>query len=220
MRIKWYGHSAFRLTSADGVAVIIDPYQAGFSSGEFSHAPIEDSADLVLISHGHNDHNGTKGIKGAYRELKKEGTLEEKGFRVTAIPTFHDASGGRERGGNLVFVISSLSEDLVVAHLGDLGHSLDREMITRIGKVDVLMIPVGGFFTIDARTATAVMKEIGPSITIPMHFRTEKVLFPITGVDEFIKDQENVKRMDTSEVDVVKAQLPKEPEIMVLRYAL
>ncbi len=220
MKIKWYGHSAFRLTSADGVAVIIDPYRVEAFGDEFTHAAIDDPADLVLISHGHDDHSGTSHIKGSYSEMKKEGTLDVKGVRVTAIPTFHDTSEGQERGRNLVFVINFPGEDLVVAHLGDLGHLLDRDAIERIGKVDVLMIPVGGFFTIDAKAATAIVEKIGPSITIPMHFKTEKVRFPITGVDEFIEGKKNVRRMDKSEVDVVKAELPEEPEIMVLRYAL
>jgi L-ascorbate metabolism protein UlaG (beta-lactamase superfamily) len=219
VRIKWYGHSAFRLTTADGVTVVVDPYESGAFGDSLSYTAIEDSADVVLVSHNHADHNYTNGIKGPYSDMRKEGTLEIKGMKVAAIPTFHDASGGVERGQNLMFVIDSPADRLRVVHMGDLGHPLEGEALRRIGRVDVMMIPVGGFFTIDALAATEVMKALNPPVTIPMHFKTDKVQFPITGVEEFTKGKENVRIMDTSEVDITSEKLPKEPEILVLRYA-
>jgi L-ascorbate metabolism protein UlaG (beta-lactamase superfamily) len=219
MKIKWYGHSAFRLTTVDGVNIVIDPFESGAFGGSLSYEPIQDSADIVLISHDHDDHNHTAGIGGTFEEVREEGSFDIKGIRITAIPVFHDLSEGRERGRNLIYVIDAPADGLKVVHLGDLGHTLDKDMIDRVGTVDVLMIPVGGFFTIDARTATEVMNTMRPSITIPMHFKTDKVQFPITGVDEFSRDKENVKRMNTSEIEVTRAGLPKEPEIIVLRYA-
>ena len=106
-----------------------------------------------------------------------------------------------------------------VVHLGDLGHLLDRDVITQIGKTDVLMLPVGGFFTIDAEAATQVMNNLRPSLAIPMHFKTEKVEFPITGTDEFTKGKERVRAIDGHEIEVTKENLPGEPEIVLLRYA-
>jgi L-ascorbate metabolism protein UlaG (beta-lactamase superfamily) len=219
MRIKWYGHSAFRLTSADGTNIVIDPYESGAFGGSLSYAPITDPADIVLISHDHNDHNYTSGIEGAYRDIRSEGSFDVKGIRITAIPTFHDLSKGSERGRNLVFVIDAAVDGLTIVHLGDLGHNLDQDTISRIGKADVLMVPVGGFFTVDASTATKVVNALRPSVTIPMHFKTEKVKFPISGVDDFARDKENVRRMEVSEIEVTIAGLPEEPEIIVLRHA-
>jgi L-ascorbate metabolism protein UlaG (beta-lactamase superfamily) len=219
MRIKWYGHSAFRLTSADGVNIVIDPYESGAFGGALSYGPITDPADIVLISHEHDDHNHTGGIEGAYRSIRSEGFFDIKGIRIAAIPTFHDMSEGGDRGRNLVFAIDAAADGLTIVHLGDLGHTLDQDTISRIGKVDVLMAPVGGFFTIDASAATHVMNALKPSLTIPMHFKTEKVTFPISGVDEFAGDKENVRRMDVSEIEVTNEGMPKEPEIMVLRHA-
>ncbi len=219
MKIRWYGHAAFRLTTADGTNIIIDPYDSGAFGDSFSYRPISDPADIVLVSHNHNDHNGVSGIEGSYSDVRAEGSFEMRGIRIRAIPTFHDLSEGLERGQNLVFVIHSPSDDLTVVHLGDLGHPLDKDAIDRIGPVDVLMIPVGGFFTIDAVTATDVMKALGPAISIPMHFKTEKTTFPITGVEEFTKGKERVREVDGSEIEVTKEELPREPEIAVLRYA-
>jgi len=219
MRVRWYGHSAFRITTADGVNVIIDPYESGAFGGVLSYGPIEDAADIVLVSHDHSDHNHTGGIAGIFSVVREAGTFEMGSITITAIATSHDPNGGSERGQNLIFVIEAAADGLRVAHLGDLGHTLGRDVINRIGRVDVLMIPVGGFFTIDAATATGVMNAIRPLITIPMHFKTEKAEFPIAGVDEFTKDKERVRKMDTSEMEVVRAELPGEPEIRVLRYA-
>jgi L-ascorbate metabolism protein UlaG (beta-lactamase superfamily) len=103
--------------------------------------------------------------------------------------------------------------------LGDLGHPLDQDAIDRIGKTDVLLLPVGGFFTIDAEGANRVMNDIRPLMTIPMHFKTEKVEFPIAGVEEFTRGKDRVTRLTGSEIEVTRARLPKEPEIFVLQYA-
>jgi L-ascorbate metabolism protein UlaG (beta-lactamase superfamily) len=219
MRIRWYGHSAFRITFADGMHVVVDPYESGAFGGAISYGPIRDAADIVLISHDHSDHNHTGGIAGAFTEVREAGLFEMGSITITSIATSHDPNGGSERGQNLIFVIDAPADGLRVVHLGDLGHTLNQDILSRIGRVDVLMIPVGGFFTIDAATATEVMNAVRPSITIPMHFKTEKVEFPITGVDEFTKDKERVRKMDASEMEVVKAELPREPEIRVLRYA-
>ena len=217
MLIKWYGHAAFRITTAPGVTIIIDPYEPGAFGGAISYQPITDPADIVLISHDHADHNCTSTIAGAYREVRKEGVYDIRGVRIMAIPTFHDPSQGSERGRNLIFVIEA--DGLKVVHLGDLGHLLDRDAITKIGETDVLMLPVGGFFTIDAEAATQVMNDIRPSIAIPMHFKTEKVGFPIAGTDEFTRGKKRVRTIDGHEIEVVKESLPGEPEIVVLGYA-
>jgi L-ascorbate metabolism protein UlaG (beta-lactamase superfamily) len=217
MNVKWYGHSAFKLTTAKGVRIILDPYEPGFGGG-LTYGPITDEADLVLTSHDHGDHCYVKEIKGKFTRIDKAGVHDVAGIKITAIPCFHDPSKGKERGNNLIFVIEA--DNLRVAHVGDLGHSLDAATLQKIGPVDLLMLPVGGFYTIDAGVATGVMQAIRPSITVPMHYKTDKCGFPITTVDDFIKGKKGVKRPDASELEVTKETLPKDAEIVVLKYAL
>jgi L-ascorbate metabolism protein UlaG (beta-lactamase superfamily) len=218
MKIKWYGHAAFSLTTEKGIRIIIDPYQSGAFGGALSYGKITDEADIVLTSHDHDDHNYVADIRGPFRLFHGEGIHEEKGITIEAIPTYHDASSGKERGKNLVFVVET--EGLRVAHLGDLGHGLDRKTLEKIGKVDVLLVPVGGFYTIDSAEASKIMDSVGPSLTIPMHFKTEKCDFPIAPVEEFIKGRRNVRMAAGPELKVAAESLPKVPEIVVLRYAL
>jgi len=218
MKIKWYGHSAFNIFTEKGVKIIIDPYQSGAFGGALSYGKITDEADIVLTSHDHDDHNYTKGIKGDYKHINKEGAYETKNIKIKAIPSYHDPSRGRERGRNLIFVIDA--DGLTLAHMGDLGHTLEKDTIKNIGKVDVLLLPVGGFYTIDAREATRVMNDIGPTITIPMHYKTEKCNFPISKFEEFTKGKKVVRELKSSGVEIKKDTLPKTQEIIVLKYAL
>lgn len=218
MKIKWYGHAAFRLETNSGVRIIVDPYESGAFGGALSYGKITDEADIVLTSHDHADHNHTKEIKGKFRLLSKKGVYEEKGVKIRALPSYHDSSKGKERGDNLIFIIEA--EGLTVMHAGDLGHRLDKKTLAEIGTVDVLFLPVGGFYTIDAEEAAKVMGDIHPAVTIPMHFKTAKCDFPITGAEEFTRGKKGVKQMSASEIDIKKEALPREPEIIVLKYAL
>lgn len=217
MNIEWYGHAAFKITTENGTRIIIDPYESGFSNGALSYRTIDDEADIVITSHNHGDHNYTKSIRGKYDHIKKQGNYDIKGVKIETIPTFHDTSSGKERGDNLLTIISA--DGIKLLHLGDLGHDLDQSMLKKIGKVDVLLLPVGGFYTIDAQVATTVMNDIRPSITIPMHYRTEKCSFPITTVAEFTRGKKNVQVLPKSEVKITAGSLPKEPEIIVLQHA-
>ncbi len=218
MKIKWYGHAAFLITTAKGVRIIIDPYQPGAFGGALSYGKITDEADIVLSSHEHDDHNYTKDIKGNFTFINKQGTYDEKGVKIKAIPTFHDPSKGSERGKNLIFLIDA--DDIKLAHAGDLGHTLDGAAIREIGKIDILLIPIGGFYTIDAEEATKVVGDLKPLITIPMHFKTEKCDFPISFVEEFTKGKKGVRDTGKTEVDFSRSTLPAQGEIVILRYAL
>ncbi len=111
-------------------------------------------------------------------------------------------------------------DGLRICHLGDLGHELSKPEISEIGKVDVLMIPVGGLFTIDAATASGICDQIGPRVAIPMHYKTGKCDFPISGVDDFLRGKPNVRKVGVSEVELSKEQLPQATEIVVLEHAL
>jgi L-ascorbate metabolism protein UlaG (beta-lactamase superfamily) len=218
MKVTWYGHSAFKLTTDKGVRIIIDPYESGFGNGGLAYGKITDEADLVLTSHEHGDHSYVQDIRGKFTRIEKEGSHVVAGVKVTAMPCFHDSSKGKDRGNNLIFVIEA--DGMKVAHVGDLGHVLSPDILQKLGSIDLLLLPVGGFYTIDAREATEVMNAIKPRVTIPMHYKTEKCAFPITGVDEFTRGKKGVRVVNASELDVGIENMPKDAEIIVLKYAL
>jgi L-ascorbate metabolism protein UlaG (beta-lactamase superfamily) len=217
MRIKWYGHAAFGLTTERGLRIIIDPYESGAFGGAIGYAPITDHADLVLVSHDHGDHNYTKSIGGPFTEVRTEGAYDMKDCKINALSVFHDASHGTERGKNLIFIIEA--DGLKAVHTGDLGHLLDQDSLRRIGRADVLMLPVGGTYTVDAREATQVMDAIKPFLTLPMHYKTEKIALPLAAVEGFTMGKQRVRKVSGPEIDVTPDGLPREPEIVLLQFA-
>jgi len=218
MRIKWYGHAAFLITSDQGVRVMMDPYEPGAFGGQLSYDRIHDSVDLVLTSHEHADHNYTKDLPGSPQIVSGAGTTTIKGMTIKGIATFHDPTQGSERGVNTVFTFNV--DGIQVCHLGDLGHVLSLNEVAQIGPVDLLLIPVGGFYTIDAREAARVAELMKPKILIPMHFKTEKCGFPIAPVEDFLKGKARVKRLGASETSLSRRELPQQVEILVLAHAL
>ncbi len=211
MKIKFLGHASFLITSNKGVRVITDPYKAGCFNGGIRYEPISETADIVTISHEHDDHNETK-IQGKPEFVRGAGKKMVRDIAITGIDFYHDESGGKERGKNTVF--NMLIDDINVAHLGDLGHKITSVDAQKIGKVDVLLVPVGGYFTIDAKTADDIIKTLKPKIAIPMHFKTDKCGFPIAPVEEFIKNKQ-AKKVD-GEVEIKKENLPQATTIYVL----
>ena len=218
MKIKWYGHAAFLITSDQGLKIIIDPYEPGAFGGQLSYGKIIDRAEIVLTSHDHADHNYTKDIPGSPQIIKGSGSKTIKGIQIKGISTYHDPSKGSERGTNTIFAIKL--DNIQLCHLGDLGHLLSDKDLAEIGPVDILLIPVGGFFTIDSKEATRVAEQIKPKILIPMHFKTEKCGFSISPVEDFLKGKTNIKRAKASEATFDKANLPQQIEIVVLEHAL
>jgi L-ascorbate metabolism protein UlaG (beta-lactamase superfamily) len=218
MKIKWYSHSAFLIETETGTRIILDPYQSGAFGGALAYGKITDEADIVLSSHDHDDHNYVGDIKGKYKLINTPGEHHEAGITIQGIPTFHDQSGGKERGTNIIFIIEA--DGLRIAHLGDLGHILDKDTVGKIGRVDVLLAPVGGFYTIDPAEATQVVDDIGPAVMIPMHFKTSKCDFPIAPVIEFTNGRSGVKETDTTEIEITRSNLGSFGKIVVLRHAL
>jgi L-ascorbate metabolism protein UlaG (beta-lactamase superfamily) len=213
MKIKHLAHAAFLITADSGVRIVTDPYE---TSPAFKHDEINESADIVTVSHEHGDHNNVAAVGGNPQVVKT--ATEARGINITAVATAHDDKNGSERGRNTVFCFEI--EGMNVCHLGDLGHMLNDAQAEAIGSVDVLMVPVGGFFTIDAGTAGKVSEKLKAKVIIPMHYNTEKMSFPIKGVDDFLEGKDNVTREYVSETEIKADSLPVSPQIIVLEPAL
>jgi L-ascorbate metabolism protein UlaG (beta-lactamase superfamily) len=215
MKVKFLAHASFLITSESGIRIITDPYEV---SPTISYGTIKDSADVVTVSHGHGDHNNVAAVQGNPQVVNKPGKSTVKGIEFKGIATYHDEEKGKARGNNIIFCFKV--DGLNVCHLGDLGHKLDEKQRAEVGKVDVLLTPVGGFFTIDARTAAEVSNQLGAKVIIPMHYSTAKCKLPIKGVDDFLKGKGNVTRTNKSETEFKPDSLPATSQIVVLEPAM
>jgi L-ascorbate metabolism protein UlaG (beta-lactamase superfamily) len=200
MRVEWYGQSAFHL-STNEVTVVIDPFadmsaMAASRGMQFDYPPIAAEAQLLLVTHEHADHNGVEAITGEPAVLRSTaGTLESPIGEVVAIASEHDENAGTERGPNTIFVFEL--DGLRVCHFGDFGQSeLREEQARAIGKVDLLIVPVGGGPTIGAKGATEIIERLAPRWVVPMHYRTPRIGFLETA-DEFLELASHVERLES-----------------------
>jgi len=218
MKIEWLGHSSFLLETSDGRKLITDPYDSGSYDGAVGYEEIDVAADVVTVSHGHPDHDGVDGmIYAPANVVRNPEPTEAVGFAIEGIRTFHDEHGGSERGNNVMFVIEV--EGLRICHMGDLGHLLGEADIQKLGQIDVLLIPVGGHFTIDAAQAGEIVNRINPRVVIPMHYKTAVLGFPIAKVDDFLAGKSNVVMANSTYIEIAVDTLPAQTEIRVLDHA-
>jgi L-ascorbate metabolism protein UlaG (beta-lactamase superfamily) len=217
LTLRWHGQSCFLLTSPGGAAILMDPFhkEAGYPVPALK-------VDAVTVSHEHFDHNNVEAAKPGAKIIPG---LTESGFlqvneqvgdvHIRSVATYHDSRQGMMRGKNTVFIFETAG--LTVVHLGDLGHVLDEEQVKAIGKTDVLLIPVGGTYTIDAAEATRVMGQLKPKMVIPMHYKTDKTVnLPLAPVDNFLQGKPRVERKKGNQLEI--SQLPAETTIIVLDY--
>jgi len=215
MNITWKGQSCFQITSSQGkdghVNIVIDPFdeETGLRVPKLE-------ADLLLVTHQHKDHNNVKAVSGDPFLVEGPGEYEVKEVSIQGIQSFHDSSQGKERGSNTIYVMET--EDIRICHLGDLGQKeLTPEQVEQIGDIDILMIPVGGNFTIESKEAVKIMSQIEPSIIIPMHYSLPKLKMKLDGLDKFLKTM-GVKKLDTlPKLSIKKKDIsPEEAKIVVL----
>lgn len=215
MLITWLGHSAFKLqgkTHTDTVTVITDPFHPEKVGLKLPRL----EAEIVTISHGHDDHNNSDAVKGDPRIITGAGEYETKGVFIEGVPSFHDDQKGAERGSNIIFRFEI--EDMSITHLGDLGCELDNKQLERLEGTDILLIPVGGVYTIDAQKAVNVINQIEPRIVIPMHYDVPglKLGNKLGSLEAFLKAIA-VKPRQEEKLKIVKKELPQDDmEVVVL----
>lgn len=211
MRITWLGQACFLIETKD-VSIVNDPYDQKIGIA----LPKNLKADVVTVSHDHMDHNNISAVAGNPTVVSAIGSSTIKEITFTGIASFHDNEKGQKRGLNTIFKF--VVDGVTLAHVGDLGHILNSEQTQQIMDVDILMIPVGGNYTIDATAATKVIAQLKPKIIIPMHYRTKTLGIKLDPVELFTtKINLPVKFLDKLDID--KTSLPQTPEVVVLNIA-
>jgi len=217
MNIQYYGHSCFKITTksegknTDGVVAFIDPFDK-----KIGLKPPQGRADVVFVSHRqHSDHNNVEALKDNPVVIDAPGEYSVKGINVTGIDSFHDDKEGAERGRNTIFVLDT--EDVRICHLGDLGVDLTVKQMEKIGNVDILMIPVGGKYTIDSNQAVKIAKKLSPSMIIPMHYKMNGMNLDVSDEKDFCSEIGNCPKEKVNKITLKKKDLEeKNMEILLM----
>lgn len=243
MKFKWLGHASVLITTDSGMKILMDPYEPGSHippGGTLFYKNIDETPDIVVMSHDHPDHSYMVGIKGnpvivRGSEMRKTGKPQTaKGITFRAIPVFHDGKNGTVLGVNNMVCFEV--EGLKICHSGDIGHTLNKEQMAQLGDVDVLLLCVGLLkpigkptmvktsrgmepkfddYTIDANEANGLYEQLSPKVFFTIHYGNERCSFKLVNVEEFLKGKKNVERLNSSEVELNKKNLPKEKTIIV-----
>ena len=203
IKLQWFGHSAFKI-EYKSYSIFLDPYADNTVPG---FSPIHDRANLVLCSHEHRDHNYRDGIEII------DNTAENP-FKISFIECPHDDEGGIKRGMNKISILET--EGITLCHMGDIGDMLSNEQIEKIRNIDVLMAPIGGFYTLMPDKMNVLVSEINPNIFIPMHYRNEEFGYDVIGtLDDYLKYCKNIKRYNTNTLIITKDM---ERQTAILKY--
>ncbi|MFC1860348.1 MBL fold metallo-hydrolase [Chloroflexota bacterium] len=210
MDISWLGHSCFRIRGSHAT-IVTDPYSPdlGYSLGK-------STARIVTVSHQHPGHSYVQGIGGKPRLVTGPGEYEISGILIIGISTFHDADRGEKRGKNTIYLMEV--DEVVVCHLGDLGHVLNAEQVEEMGNVDVLLLPVGGVSTINAPMAAEVVRQLEPKVVVPMHYKTSKLNRELEPVERFLKEIGVKEVAPQPKLSLSKSSLPLSTQVFLLDY--
>ncbi|MDD5189673.1 MAG: MBL fold metallo-hydrolase [Dehalococcoidales bacterium] len=210
MEITWLGHSCFRLKSKQ-VTVVTDPCSpdTGYALGKVS-------AQIVTVSHAHPGHSYVEGVSDNPKVIKGPGEYEISDIITLGLTTFHDNEHGAVRGKNTVYLMDI--DDVMICHLGDLGHTLTAEQVAKLETVDVLLVPVGGGSTIDATQAAETVRRLEPKIVIPMHFKTEALKRDLATEERFLKEMGVKDIVPLTKLNITKANLPQSLQVTLLSY--
>lgn len=217
--IRFYGHAFVQVTSPQGVRVAMDPF------GQIGYPMPDVTAEIVTISHGHGDHNNAALIKGNPKILRGLGmggkhwarvNHRDRDVRVQAFPAYHDKEEGKKRGLNSIFLL--VVAGLRIAHMSDIGQVPSDQVFDALGRTDLLLIPVGGHFSIDAKEATEIVERLKPPVVVPIHYKTDATAsWPIADERAFVQDKARVKQVG-HQVEISQETLPKETEIWIMSY--
>lgn len=207
-QIRWHGHACFEIM--DDLTIVTDPHD-GKSIG--IETPMV-KGDIILVSHDHYDHNSVRTVEKKDSVVVRDaGKKNVKGIEIEGIESFHDEVKGAKRGKNIIFKFKV--DDITFCHLGDLGHIPDKEILDKIGEVDILFIPVGGVYTLDADSAWETANLIKSKIIVPMHYKIQGLSLPISDVDPFLAKNKFKVIHVGNQIDIEKEDLPSEREIWV-----
>jgi L-ascorbate metabolism protein UlaG (beta-lactamase superfamily) len=211
LEITWYGQSMFSITSR-GVTIVLDPTAP--ETG-YKYDPVQ--ADVVLMTHQHFDHNYAAGVSGNPKIISASGSFDVGGIKVQGFDSFHDSKRGSERGPNVIYRWEQAGLEL--GHFGDLGDIPRHDVVKKLLKLDVAMLPVGGVFTIDAEQAVRFISDIEPCVAVPMHYGTADCAIPLDPVDEFTRRfKGTVREVAARPVEVSRDSIPADTEAWVLPY--
>ncbi len=211
MKIKWLGHSCFLITNQRGINILTDPFDE-----TLGYRMTKEKINIITISHEHYDHNNTMGIKGKPVVLKRTVYRDTHKIIFQGIHSYHDSVYGKYRGDNTIFVIKI--DEMVLCHLGDLGHLLEKNQLEAIGRVDILFVPIGGYYTLNHEQADQVIEQIQPKIVLPMHYKTEAIKWSIDPLSIFLAEKQNVKMIGGNTLEIDSNLLPEKTTIYVLNY--
>lgn len=209
MVITWYGHSCFKIQSGQ-LTLIIDPFDPSIGL-----RPPRGKADVVFVTHQHYDHNYLEGINDDAFIIEGPGEYEIKGVTCRGIASYHDAKDGKDRGLNTIYMIEV--EGIILCHLGDLGQKLSNGQLEAVDGADVLFVPVGGKYTIDAEEAAEVIHQIEPKIIIPMHYKIPGLKINLDSADMFLKEMGISKKEAVSKITLKKKELPENSEVILMK---
>lgn len=214
MQIEWFGHSCFLLKSDSGITVLIDPFDStvGYDQPRLA-------CDCLLITHKHFDHNACDVVMGETLKIDSSGEYSIKGVQISGFESFHDNDGGALRGKNIIYKI--IIDGVIICHMGDIGHIPSPELYEKLGSIDVLMIPTGGNFTINAKEAMEIINAISPNMILPMHYLTDKVnmnIDPINNFTDIANVHYDISRTGRNVISVEKNDLKKRTRIYILEY--
>lgn len=208
MHITWLGQACFKIQSKD-ITLVTDPYDSkvGLKLPRLT-------ADVITVSHDHYDHANVKAVGGTPLTITTAGEYEIKRVFIQGLPSWHDDQQGAERGPNIIFTYTI--EGMKIAHLGDLGATLDDEQLEKLEGVDILLIPVGGVYTIDGKKAATVVSQIDPRIVIPMHYKIPGLTEKLQGVEPFCNEMGVKKNGPEEKLKITKKELPAEETRVIL----
>lgn len=211
MRIKWLGHSCFLITNKRGINILTDPFD-----DTLGYKMTKEKINIITISHEHYDHNNTMGIKGKPVVLKGSVNRDTHKMIFKGISSYHDSVYGKHRGNNTIFIIKT--DEMVLCHLGDLGHLLENSQLEEINRVDILFIPVGGYYTLNHLQADQVIEQLKPKVVFPMHYKTDAIKWSIDPLSFFLDKKDNIKTIGENSFEIEAGMLPEKTTIYVLDY--